>query len=89
MTVRRQLPESQFRVERSPTGSGRADSARRMTDAAFSLLPLWDAVESTIELPHTIDGQGHRYVQDANPALIRVGTPNGQTIQAGVHSAVS
>ena len=87
MTVRRQLPESQFLVERSPTGSGRADSARRMTDAAFLLLPLWDAVESTIELPHNIDGQEPR--QDTNPVLTRVGTSNDQTIQAGVHSAVS
>jgi hypothetical protein len=89
MTVRRQLPESQFLVERSPTGSGSADSARRMTDAAFLLLPLWDAVESTIELPHSIDGQGPKYVQDTNPVLTRVGTSNDQTIQAGVHSAVS
>jgi hypothetical protein len=32
-----------------------------MTGAAFSLLPLWDAVESTIELHHTIGGQEHMY----------------------------
>ena len=89
MTVCRQLPESQFLVERSPTGSGRVDSARRMTDAAFLLIPLWAAVESTIELLHSIDGQGPRYVQDTNLVVTRVGTSNDQTIQAGVHSAVS
>ena len=61
MTACRELPESQFLVERSPTGSERADSARRMTDAAFSLLHLWDAVESSIELHHTIGEQGNMY----------------------------
>ena len=61
MTARRESFKGQFLVKGFPTSSGRSDPARRSTEAAFSLLPLWDAVESTIDLPRTIGEQGNMY----------------------------